>query len=46
MTLNTICATTLWSIWKSRNALVFDSKTWIPIKQVLAMILNMLKNGD
>jgi predicted metal-dependent hydrolase len=43
MALNTICAATLWSIWKSRNALIFDSKTWISLKQVLIMILNTLK---
>jgi hypothetical protein len=36
--LNTICTATLWSIWKSRNALIFDSKTWISLKQVLTMI--------
>jgi hypothetical protein len=43
MALNTICAVTLWSIWKSRNALIFDSKTWISLQQVLAMKLNTLK---
>jgi hypothetical protein len=38
LALNTIYAATLWSIWKSRNTLIFDSKTWISLKQVLTMI--------
>jgi hypothetical protein len=46
MALNSICAAIIWSIWKSRNALIFYSKTWISLKPVLAMILNTLKNGD
>jgi hypothetical protein len=41
--LNSICAATLWGIWKCRNALIFDSKTWISMKQVLFLIMNTLK---
>jgi hypothetical protein len=41
--MNTICATVLWSIWKSRNAMIFDGQTWLCTKQVWWLILKAIK---
>jgi hypothetical protein len=41
--LNAICAAILWSLWKCRNALIFDGQTWISIKQVWLMTLRTIK---
>jgi hypothetical protein len=43
LALNTICAAVLWSIWKSRNALIFDNQTWISMKQIWWLILKSLR---
>jgi hypothetical protein len=40
---NTIYSTVLWSIWKIRNALVFDNQQWICLKQVWALVLRTLR---
>ena len=42
--LNTICASVLWCIWKTRNAMILDNRPWSDIKQVLWMILKTFKN--
>ena len=41
--LNTICACTLWCIWKTRNSMIFDNHPWLDIKQILWMILKTLR---
>ena len=41
---NTICAAVLWSLWKTRNALCFQGKNWMCVKQVLCRATQMLRN--
>jgi hypothetical protein len=41
---NTICAAVLWSLWKTRNALCFQGKNWMCVKQVLCRASQMLRN--
>ena len=41
--LNAICAAVLWSIWKHRNALIFDGLTWLSMKQIWWLILRTIK---
>ena len=42
--LNSVCAAVLWNIWKFRNDLVFNSVSWLNIKQVLRRILNSVQS--
>jgi hypothetical protein len=40
---NSICAAILWSIWKTRNAMIFDNQLWLCSKQVWWLILKTIR---
>jgi hypothetical protein len=36
--LNSVCAITLWSIWKLRNEMIFNGQPWLNLHEILRMI--------
>jgi hypothetical protein len=41
--LNSVCAATLWCIWKFRDDMIFNGQPWLSLHQILRMILNSIK---
>ena len=42
--LNTVCAALMWSIWKLRNEMCFQGKTWKDERVALNRTVQALKN--
>lgn len=41
---NSVCASVLWSIWKLRNAHIFNNATWVDMNKIWCMIqVNIMK---